>query len=103
MIHLLANNKKALQNICKDHHVERLFLFGSVAKGDFDPAQSDLDLVVEFSDSLSPEDYAENYCSLLEALEDLFNTKVELLSLKALKNPVMIREIEESKIQLYAA
>lgn len=103
MIQLIENNKKELQEICKRHHVSRLFLFGSAAKGNFDPVKSDLDMAVEFTDDIEPVDYAENYFSLLEALENLFDKKVELLSLKALKNVIMIEEIENSKVQLYAA
>lgn len=103
MIQLIENNKKELQEICKRHHVSRLFLFGSAAKGNFDPVKSDLDMAVEFTDDIEPVDYAKNYFSLLEALENLFDKKVELLSLKALKNVIMIEEIENSKVQLYAA
>ncbi|CAN5254682.1 hypothetical protein BH23BAC1_BH23BAC1_16460 [soil metagenome] len=103
MIKLVENKKEELQQICKHHQVSKLYLFGSAAKGNFDPVKSDLDMVVEFSSSVAPVDYALNYFSFLEALEDLFNKKVELISFKALKNAVMIQEIEKSKIQLYAA
>ena len=103
MISLIEKNQDALRQICESHHVTRLWLFGSAVKGEFDPVNSDLDIVVEFANHLPPEDYAENYFSLLEALEKLYGKKVELLSRKALKNPVMIREIEDSKVELYAA
>lgn len=103
MIPLIENNKQELKQICEKHNVSQLFLFGSAAKGNFNPKSSDLDMVVEFSNKIDPLDYAENFFSLLESLENLFNLKVELLSLKALKNTIMIREIENSKVQLYAA
>lgn len=103
MIELIENKIEALKQICKDHYVTKLYLFGSAAKGNFDPGTSDLDMVVEFSKTIDPVDYATNYFSLLENLEKLFSRKVELLSLKALKNAVIIKEIENSKIQLYAA
>jgi len=35
--------------LCQRHEVRRLDLFGSAARGDFQPEQSDLDFIVQFA------------------------------------------------------
>ena len=37
-----------LASFCRKHGVARLLVFGSVLRSDFDPARSDVDLLVEF-------------------------------------------------------
>jgi len=103
MIDLIKNNIKDLEIICENHKVRSLYLFGSAAKNEFNPKKSDLDFVVEFNNTIDPIDFADNFFSLLDALKDLFKTDIDLLSYRALKNQIMIAEIENSKVQLYAA
>ncbi len=50
----IASHRDELRALCRRFHVRRLDGFGSAARGDFDPAQSDLDFLVEF-DSREPE------------------------------------------------
>ena len=103
MIDLIKNNIKELEIICEKHKVRSLYLFGSAAKNEFKPKESDLDFVVEFNNTIDPIDFADNFFSLLDALKDLFKTEVDLLSYRALKNQIMKAEIDKSKVQLYAA
>ena len=37
-----------IAELCRAHHVRRLAVFGSAVREDFDPARSDIDLLVEF-------------------------------------------------------
>ncbi len=64
---------------------------------------SDIDFLVQFSDKIEVLDYADNYFSFLEKLENLMGKKNDLVSKKSLKNPILIEEIDRSKIDLYAA
>jgi predicted nucleotidyltransferase len=48
-------------------------------------------------------DYADNYFSLKFALEDLLNRKIDLLEDKAIKNPYLRENIDDSKTLLYAS
>lgn len=89
-------------SLCKEHKVKSLYLFGSAAKGDMQ-SHSDIDFLVQFSEDIQILDYADNYFSLLENLEKLLNKKIDLVSIKSLKNPILIKEIEGSKLELYAA
>ncbi len=79
-----------------------MYLFGSAAKGNF-TKDSDLDFLVQFSDKVGVLDYADNFFSLVEALEALFERRVDLLTISSLKNPILKEEIEKTKVMLYAA
>ena len=92
----------AIIDSCKKHHVKSIALFGSAAKGTMN-AQSDFDLLVEFASDLEVLDYADNYFSLLEELEEILDRKVDLVSVASLRNPVLIEEINKHKMELYAA
>lgn len=52
MVHLVID-KKRLAEFCREHHIRRLALFGSVLRGDFGP-DSDVDVLVEFQPGRVP-------------------------------------------------
>jgi predicted nucleotidyltransferase len=102
MIGILESKRKQISEACSGHGVARLHVFGSALNADFRSDESDLDLLVEF---LPMEPYArvEAYFGLLEELRSLFNMKVDLVMIEAVKNPYIAREIERTKEVLYAA
>jgi predicted nucleotidyltransferase len=102
MIKEIEDRLNDLISLCKEHHVKSIALFGSALKGKYDD-KKDIDFLVQFFDNIAILDYADNYFSLLEKLEILFNKKIDLVSQQSLKNPILIEEIERSKINLYAA
>lgn len=91
----------ALPGVCRRFHVRRLDLFGSAATGrDFDPARSDLDILVSF-EPLPPADYADAYFGLREALEALAGRPVDLVTEAALENPYLRRRVESERLPLF--
>jgi hypothetical protein len=64
--------------------------------------KSDIDLIVDI-DSIEPLDYADNYFNLKFALEKLLNRQIDLLEHKAIKNPYLRENIDNSKNLLYAS
>jgi predicted nucleotidyltransferase len=102
MIQLVEQRLDEIIALCKQHQVQSIALFGSAAKGSMHE-QSDVDFLVQFSPDIDVLDYADNYFSLLEKLENLLERKVDLVTRKSLKNPVLISEINQSKTDLYAA
>jgi|TARA_R110002050_G_C8946601_1_gene513031 hypothetical protein len=64
---------------------------------------SDIDLLVAFSDDIDILDYADNYFSLLDTLQNISNRKVDLVSSKSIKSPVLKEEVYQTKVELYAA
>jgi predicted nucleotidyltransferase len=94
--------REEIAELCRQHHVLRLSVFGSAARDDFDPARSDVDLLVAF-DPDSIDHYARNYFSLEECMVDLFDRKVDLITEGVIKNPYRLRSIEADKVLVYAA
>ena len=62
--------------------------------------KSDIDMVVDF-DKVNLEDYADNYFDFKYSLEDLFGREVDLLEDKAIRNPILRRNIDNSKLLVY--
>jgi predicted nucleotidyltransferase len=102
MIAAIRENRDALDELCRRFRVCRLELFGSAARGGFDPDSSDLDFLVEFEE-LEQGEYADTYFGLLEELTRLFQRKVDLVMISAIKNPYLLESIERSRMLLYAA
>lgn len=93
MINPVETRRRELETLCERHRVERLALFGSALRNYFDPQNSDLDFVVEFS-TMNPEEHAAAYFGLLENLEALFGRRVDLVETGAVRNPYLRRKIE---------
>ena len=79
--------------------VSRLSVFGSHLTDRFNE-DSDVDMVVDFN-KVTLEDYADNYFDLKFSLEDILDRKVDLLEDKAIRNPVLRRNIDNSKVLIY--
>lgn len=82
--------------------MRRLDLFGSAASDHFDPDESDMDFLVEFSE-LSPGTYADAYFGLLEGLEELFGRPVDLVVDAAIRNSYFRRSVEQTRSPVNAA
>jgi predicted nucleotidyltransferase len=98
----IDDHRAALEELCRRYRVRSLFLFGSATRDDFDPRQSDVDLLVEF-ETMPQGGYADTYFGLLEGLEGLFGHAIDLVALSALRNPYMRADIERTRTLLYAA
>lgn len=98
----LAIDAAALAEICRKYGVVRLDLFGSSARGEFEPASSDVDLLVELP-ALPPGDYADAYFGLLSELEAMFARRVDLLTYAAPANPHLRRRVEAERRSLFKA
>ena len=82
MITDIATHREELAELCRRFHVRRLDVFGSAARGDFDPARSDLDFLVEFA---APEDELARFLDFKAALEALLARRVDLVDRKAIE------------------
>ena len=86
--------------LCEQYDVIRLALFGSAARGDFDPAKSDLDFLVLFDRRDQP-DYVPRYLGLADSLEELFGRKVDLITELAAQSPYFRQSIANDLEALY--
>lgn len=98
---LIERQLDKLRDLCFEHKVEKLHVFGSAVSEEFNE-DSDIDILIKFKD-LSHEEYTDMYFSLHEKLEALFDRKVDLLTERSLSNPYFIANIERTKLLLYAA
>jgi predicted nucleotidyltransferase len=103
MIAIIEQNLGTLKKLCRRFHVCQLELIGSaLASEEFNLKESDLDFLVEFQ-PLKPGEYADTYFGLLEALENLFARHVDLVMVRAVKNPYFLESINKNRKVLYAA
>jgi predicted nucleotidyltransferase len=77
--------------------------FGSAARGDFDPARSDIDFLVEFDREPPIALSIDTYFGFKEALEALFGRPVELVEPGAVRNPYLKASIDSSREPVFEA
>ncbi|MFI5222350.1 MAG: nucleotidyltransferase family protein, partial [Bacteroidia bacterium] len=88
-----------IKNLCSNNKVKSLFAFGSVTTDKFKP-DSDIDLIVEI-DEKDPLSYSDSYFNLKFQLEQLLKRRIDLLEQKAIHNPYLKKEIDQTKVLLY--
>ena len=95
----IEQHTKAIEALCRQHYVRRLYAFGSVLTNRF-TKESDVDLIVDFN-PITTEGYADNYFNFKFALEDTLHRNVDLLEEKAIKNPYFRQAIENQRQLIY--
>jgi predicted nucleotidyltransferase len=88
--------------LCRQYQVRRLAAFGSILRGDFDPQRSDADFLVEF-EPVPVAVRMQNYLALRRELASLLARPVDLIEDGAIRNPYVLKSIEEQQQVLYAA
>ncbi len=106
----IAQHLPAFRELCIKHRIREAYVFGSAAMddGSFDPAQSDVDLLVDFMDkNLGP--WLRKYTAFKEDCESLFRRRVDVMMLGAYLDthsrisPFFRSAVEASKVPVYAA
>ena len=100
MIPEIDQQKKNLAKLCRRYRVRQLQLFGSAVTGAFVTATSDLDFIAEFADTQAA-DYADRYLDFAEALEKLFNRRVDVLTKRSIRNKYFRSEVERTAQVIY--
>jgi predicted nucleotidyltransferase len=95
----LKEHIEQIKRLCNKHDVRSLFAFGSVVSDQL-KADSDIDLVVDI-DNNDPIDYTDNYFALKFELEDMLKRPIDLLEAKALNNPFLKKQIDNTKVLVY--
>ncbi|MEX2350088.1 MAG: nucleotidyltransferase domain-containing protein [Flavobacteriaceae bacterium] len=86
--------------LCKAHKVKNLYAFGSSVNGRFNENSSDIDLLIEI-DLDDPIERGENLMSIWDKFEQFFQRKVDLLTHASIKNPILRKSIDATKILIY--
>lgn len=90
---------KKIQQLCDIHKVKELYVFGSVLSEKFS-VSSDIDFLIQFG-QVELLDYFENYMTLKEKLELLFNRPVDLAENQAIRNPIFRNIVDREKKLIY--
>ncbi len=77
--------------------------FGSAVSSDQFRENSDIDFLISFDDSISPEEYSENYFQLQYSLRELFNREIDIITERSLSNPYFIESVNKNKVLIYEA
>ena len=98
---LVELNLQRIIDLCRSHKVKTLAVFGSILTDRFND-NSDVDLLVDF-EPIDHEtfDYVGNYFGLRDALEKLFNRKVDLIEYGNNLNPIFKALVDKKKQLIY--
>lgn len=100
---LIEIHLQRIIDLCQKHKVKTLSVFGSILTDRFND-QSDVDLLVDF-DTTNHEkwDYVTNYFDFRDALEQLFDRKVDLIEARGLRNKYFIANVNRTKLMIYGS
>lgn len=98
MIALIEDNRAAIAAVCREHGVRRLSVFGSAATGAFDPATSDLDVLIDFAD-YGP-GVGKRFMRVVASLEDALGQTLDVTTMP-IKDDTFRHEVERTEVVLY--
>lgn len=87
-------------SLCKAHNVKNLYVFGSSVTDNFNEESSDIDLLIEI-DNDDPIERGENLMNIWDKFEEFFQRKVDLMTKSSIKNPILKKSIDTTKILIY--
>lgn len=96
---LLSDHIDEIKKVCYSNKVRSLFAFGSITNNKFS-TESDVDLVVDIAET-NPLEYTDKYFKLKEQLEVILKRPIDLLEARAIRNPFLKKEIDQTKILVY--
>jgi predicted nucleotidyltransferase len=86
--------------LCESHDVKSLYAFGSSMTKRFQEDMSDIDLLIELNTE-DPIKRGETLLNLWDKFEAFFQRKVDLLTDSSIRNPILKKSIESSKVLIY--
>jgi len=101
MLPLIAERRPEIATLCRSFGVRRLAVFGSAVRGDFDPARSDLDFLVEFDSRKADALSLKTFFGFKESLEALFGRSIDLVEPGAMRNPYFKASVERAAETVY--
>ena len=98
---LIELNITKIIDICRNHKVKSLAVFGSVLTDRFND-KSDIDFLIDFENvSLDSFDYVDNFLSLVASLENLLGRTVDLVVGASMRNKYFIQNVNRTKKVIY--
>ncbi len=88
-----------IENFCRRHHIVRMWVFGSVLRGDFSP-ESDIDVLVQFDPAHIP---GWEFFGMADELAALLGREVDLGTPNSLRPPLRERVMQTAQLIYEAA
>jgi len=98
---IIEQRKEELINICEKLKIKSLYAFGSAVSDDKFSENSDFDFLITFNESISLEEYVENYFQFHYKLRELFDREIDVLTDRSLSNPYFIENVNKNKVLIY--
>lgn len=100
-LNFLFEKKEELVALCLKHHIDKLYVFGSVLENRFSE-KSDFDFLIQFK-NIPYDQYTDHYFEMHEDLEKLLGRQIDLLTENSLNNKFFKEKVNSSRVLLYAA
>lgn len=97
----IADRLPALVRLATALDVKSIALVGSAAGDEFDPARSDIDLLVDFGPY--SDDLGRRAIRFYQEVQVLFGRRVDVLSVHGIRNPTWRQIHADRQVPLYAA
>jgi predicted nucleotidyltransferase len=101
MVDLVSENLDRIRAVCLRRGVSFLELVGSAAREDFDPSRSAIDVLIDFPDQTP--DLFGAYMGLREDLGEILGRPVDVITLRGIRNPLLLESLRRDAVRLYAA
>jgi hypothetical protein len=102
MENIISRNKQKIIEICKNHNVQKLAVFGSATTNKFNQ-NSDVDFLISLNENLKIEEYESIYFEIYEQLQLILGRNIDLVTERTLSNPYLIESINKTKTIIYEA
>ena len=99
-MYLIQQNIEKIISLCRKYKVKNMYVFGSILTPRFTD-ESDIDLLVNFSNDLDYLSYADNILDLYADLKDIFGRNIDLVDESSVKNPYFKKELDQTKQLIY--
>ena len=100
-MNIIEDKAEEIQEACRKHKVNMLYIFGSVLSDSFSE-ESDIDFLVTFEQGYESGAFTQ-YFDFKEKLEAILGHPVDLVCYQAIRNMVFKNEVDNTKRLLYAA
>lgn len=101
MNQIIIDNQEKIFEVCKNHHVQNLYTFGSVNTEKFN-IESDIDILISFKmNEINIEEYVDVYFGVQFKLEEILKRKIDLVTERSIKNPYFKDELLKNRKLLY--
>ncbi len=96
----LKENLPLIFSLFKEKKVVKAYAFGSAISNNFN-SESDFDFLISFDKSLSPLQKGENWFAVYYSLKMILKRDVDLLREEDIKNPYLLKSINNNKELIY--